>query len=80
MRSTGSGAANSMGSIGRMICPLVAVALITSCHQTVTIVLLEVVLVLTVVCILLIPFETKRKALNDTIDDISYSKQVQDSG
>ncbi|KAJ4709140.1 Organic cation/carnitine transporter 7 [Melia azedarach] len=78
MRSTGAGVAYSMGRIGGMICPLVAVGLVTSCHQTGAIILLGVVIVLSVVSILLIPFETKGKELSDTIDDVSNSKQALD--
>ncbi|KAJ4709122.1 Organic cation/carnitine transporter 7 [Melia azedarach] len=76
MRSTGAGITFGMGKIGAMICPLVAVGLVTSCHKTAAIILLEAVIFVSVVCILLIPFETKGKELTDTIDGVSTSKQV----
>ncbi|KAJ4709124.1 organic cation/carnitine transporter 7-like [Melia azedarach] len=76
MRSTGAGITYGMGRIGAMICPLVAVGLVTSCHKTAAIILLEAVIFVSVVSILLIPFETKGKELTDTIDGVSTSKQV----
>lgn len=76
MRSTGAGVAYAVGRIGGMVCPLVAVGLVTSCHQTAAILLLEALIVLSVVVILLIPFETKGKELVNTIDGVSNSKQV----
>ncbi|MBA0569155.1 hypothetical protein Golob_006610, partial [Gossypium lobatum] len=41
VRSTGVGIASSMGRIGGMVCPLVAVGLVHGCHQTAAIMLFE---------------------------------------
>ncbi|KAJ4709119.1 organic cation/carnitine transporter 7-like [Melia azedarach] len=68
IRSTGTGAANAMGRIGGMVCPLIAVAMVASCHQTSAVILLEVVIVISVISVLLIPFETKGKELSDTVN------------
>ena len=73
MRTTGTGIASSMGRIGAMICPLVAVVLVTGCHQTAAIILFEVVIVLSAICSFLFPVETK--GLTDTIG-VSKSKEV----
>ncbi|KAJ0025745.1 hypothetical protein Pint_07071 [Pistacia integerrima] len=67
VRATGSGIANGVGIVGGMICPLVAVALVTGCHQTAAVILLEVLTVLLIVCVLLLPFETKGRELADTV-------------
>lgn len=64
LRATGAGIASGVGRIGGMICPLVSVGLVTGCHQTAAIFLLEVVIVLSIVCILLFPFETKGKRID----------------
>nr|XP_034888736.1 organic cation/carnitine transporter 7-like [Populus alba] len=41
VRATGAGAANAAGKVGGMICPLVAVGLVTSCQITEAIILFE---------------------------------------
>ncbi|KAH9805456.1 Organic cation/carnitine transporter 7 [Citrus sinensis] len=64
LRATGAGIASAVGRIGGMVCPLVSVGLVTGCHQTAAIFLLEVVIVLSIVCILLFPFETKGKRID----------------
>lgn len=68
MRSTGAGAANAMGRIGGMVCPLVAVALVANCHQMTAVVLLVVVIVTSILSVMLIPFETKGQELSDAVD------------
>ncbi|KAH9653508.1 Organic cation/carnitine transporter 7 [Citrus sinensis] len=68
VRSTGAGAANAMGRIGGMVCPLVAVALVANCHQMTAVVLLVVVIVTSILSVMLIPFETKGQELSDTVD------------
>lgn len=68
MRSSGAGLANGMGKIGGMISPIVAVGLINGCLQTTAIVLFETVIVIAVICVVLIPFETNGRALMDTIN------------
>ncbi|KAJ4709123.1 organic cation/carnitine transporter 7-like [Melia azedarach] len=67
LRATGSGIACAVGRIGGMICPIVAVGLLSSCNQTAAIVLLEIVTVVSVVSIQLFPFETKGRELTDTV-------------
>lgn len=67
MRTTGSGLASAVGRIGGIICPLVAVGLVAGCHQTAAIILFEVVIVLSAICALLSPFETKGQELSDTV-------------
>lgn len=64
LRATGAGIASRVGRIGGMICPLVSVGLVTGCHQTAAIFLLEVVIILSMVCILLFPFETNGKRID----------------
>ncbi|KAK3221186.1 hypothetical protein Dsin_008211 [Dipteronia sinensis] len=68
MRNTGYGVANGAGKIGGMVCPLVAVGLVTGCHQTAAVILFEVVIVLAIASVLLSKFETKGKALKDNVD------------
>ncbi|KAJ0090865.1 hypothetical protein Patl1_14005 [Pistacia atlantica] len=67
VRATGSGIANGVGIVGGMICPLVAVALVTGCHQTAAVILLEILTVLSIVCVLLLPFETRGRELADSL-------------
>ncbi|KAK4853146.1 hypothetical protein QYF36_004548 [Acer negundo] len=68
MRNTGYGAADGAGKIGGMVCPLVAVGLVTGCHQMAAVILFEVVIVLAIVSVLLSKFETKGKELKDNVD------------
>ncbi|XP_073143731.1 organic cation/carnitine transporter 7 [Henckelia pumila] len=67
VRTTGVGVASSVGRIGGMICPLVAVALIHWCHQTIAIFLFESVIILSGICVCLFPFETTGRGLSDTV-------------
>lgn len=75
MRTTGIGVAGAVGRIGGMICPLVAVGLVTSYHQTAAIILFEVVIVLSAICAFLFPYETKGQELIDTVV-VSKSKEA----
>lgn len=68
VRSTGVGVATAIGRVGGMICPVVAVALVSGCHQAIAIVLFELVLVLVGLCVLFFPFETKGKDLTDIVE------------
>ncbi|CAI9098981.1 OLC1v1035723C1 [Oldenlandia corymbosa var. corymbosa] len=73
VRATGVGIATSIGRIGGMICPLVAVGLVRGCHQTTAVLLFEAVILLIGFCIPLLPIETSGKGLSDTLppaDDI----------
>ncbi|KAJ0735315.1 putative major facilitator, sugar transporter, major facilitator superfamily [Helianthus annuus] len=65
VRTTGVGVGSSVGRIGGMICPLVAVGLIHGCHQTAAILLFEFVIFSSGVCVLLFPFETSGRDLTD---------------
>ncbi|XXG79466.1 hypothetical protein AAC387_Pa09g0525 [Persea americana] len=67
VRTTGVGAASSIGRIGGMICPLVAVSLVHGCHQTISIVLFEIVLLFSGIAVLIFPLETKGRELRDTV-------------
>lgn len=66
-RNTGYGAANGAGKVGGMVCPLVAVALVTGCHQTAAVILFEAVAVAAIGSVLLFQFETKGKDLKDNL-------------
>ena len=50
-----------------MLCPLVAVGLVHGCHQTASIVLFEIVIFFSGICVVLFPFETKGRELSDTV-------------
>lgn len=67
MRATGAGVANAMGRIGGMVCPLVAVGLVSGCQQTAAVILFELVIVASAIFTLFIPFETKGRQLSDSI-------------
>ncbi|XBI83918.1 hypothetical protein VPH35_092340 [Triticum aestivum] len=64
VRSTGVGIATAMGRVGGIICPLVAVGMLRSCHQMEAIIVFEVVLFLAAIACMLFPFETKGRAMN----------------
>ncbi|CAN0920547.1 Organic cation/carnitine transporter 7 [Linum grandiflorum] len=68
VRATGAGVASSIGRIGGMVCPLVAVGLVTGCHLTEAVVLFEIVLGISAVCCLLFPRDTKGLQLRDNDD------------
>lgn len=70
VRTTGVGVASSVGRVGGMICPLVAVSLLRGCHQMAAILLFEIVIVASGICVLLFPFETKGRKLNDSISNL----------
>ncbi|XP_011093921.1 organic cation/carnitine transporter 7 isoform X2 [Sesamum indicum] len=66
VRTTGAGVAAAVGKIGGMICPLVAVELVSGCHRMAAIASFEVVMVLSAICVLLFKVETKGMELHDT--------------
>ncbi|KAL5554278.1 hypothetical protein UlMin_041679 [Ulmus minor] len=68
VRTTGVGLASSVGRIGGMTCPLVAIGLIHGCHQTAAIILFELVVFVSGICVLLFPFETSGRELTDHVD------------
>ncbi|KAB1213586.1 Organic cation/carnitine transporter 7 [Morella rubra] len=67
VRTTGVGVASSIGRIGGMVCPLVAVGLVQGCHQTASIVLFEIIIFFSGICVVLFPFETKGRELSDSV-------------
>ncbi|KAF3783424.1 Organic cation/carnitine transporter 7 [Nymphaea thermarum] len=67
VRATGLGAASSMGRIGGILCPFVAVALLQSCHQFLSVIVFEIVIAFSGLAVLYLPKETKGRALNDTL-------------
>ncbi|KAM7480720.1 hypothetical protein LguiB_005303 [Lonicera macranthoides] len=68
VRATGVGIATAVGRIGGMVCPLVAVGLVSGCHQTAAVVVFEVVIFLSGLSVLFFPFETKGRELTDSLD------------
>ncbi|XP_043713994.1 organic cation/carnitine transporter 7 [Telopea speciosissima] len=73
VRTTGFGVASSVGRIGGMICPLVAVGLVDGCHLTAAIGLFLIIMFVSGVCSLIFPFETKGRELSDTVSQSSKS-------
>ncbi|KAJ6296486.1 hypothetical protein OIU77_005546 [Salix suchowensis] len=67
VRATGAGVASAVGRIGGMLCPLVAVGLVTGCHLKEAIILFEVVIVISAACVLFFPFETSGRELRDSL-------------
>ncbi|PWA89438.1 major facilitator, sugar transporter-like, Major facilitator superfamily domain protein [Artemisia annua] len=67
VRATGVGVASSVGRVGGMICPLVAIYLVDGCHQTAAIVLFEIVIILSGLCVMFFPHETMARELADTV-------------
>ncbi|XP_065876226.1 organic cation/carnitine transporter 7-like [Euphorbia lathyris] len=72
VRSTGVGVASSMGRIGGMICPIVAVSLVQGCHQTEAVVLFVGVIFISGICVSLFPFETKGRDLAESISSAKH--------
>ncbi|XP_059283393.1 organic cation/carnitine transporter 7-like isoform X2 [Lycium ferocissimum] len=67
IRSTGTGVAYSMGRIGAMISPVVAVQMVRGCHQMAAIISFEAVIVLSAASVMLFSLETKGRELMDTL-------------
>ncbi|KAL3830092.1 hypothetical protein ACJIZ3_018894 [Penstemon smallii] len=67
VRTTGVGIATAVGRIAGMICPLVAVELVSGCHQMAAILLFEFVIILSGISVFLFPVETKGRKLNDIV-------------
>lgn len=63
-RSTGVGIATAIGRIGGVVCPLVAVGMLRSCHQMEAILVFELVLFLAGVACFLFPIETKGRGMD----------------
>ncbi|RLN16931.1 organic cation/carnitine transporter 7-like [Panicum miliaceum] len=62
-RSTGVGIATAIGKIGGIVCPIIAVGLLRSCHQMEAVVVFELVLGLAGVACILFPVETKGREM-----------------
>ncbi|XP_076912590.1 organic cation/carnitine transporter 7-like isoform X2 [Bidens hawaiensis] len=76
VRTTGVGVGSSVGRIGGMICPLVAVGLIHGCHQTAAILLFEFVIFASGVCVLMFPFETSGRELTDHASTVPEKNKI----
>lgn len=76
VRTTGVGVASSMGRIGGMLCPLVAVSLTHDCHRTAAILLFVAVIFVSGVCVVLFPLETKGRDLNDNVSDLGKEVEL----
>ncbi|KAF9603101.1 hypothetical protein IFM89_033826 [Coptis chinensis] len=76
VRSTGVGVGSSIGRIGGMVCPLVAVGLVQGCHRTASILLFEIIIFLSGVAVIYFPFETKGCELSDSVLKKTQSKIV----
>ncbi|KAL4205227.1 hypothetical protein AMTRI_Chr01g136310 [Amborella trichopoda] len=70
-RTTGFGTASSVGRIGGIVCPLIAVGLVHSCHQTLAVILFEIVIFFSGLAVIFFPLETKGRALRDTMSSSS---------
>ncbi|KAL8040120.1 hypothetical protein ABFX02_10G078200 [Erythranthe guttata] len=68
VRTTGVGVASAVGRIAGMICPLVAVGLVSGCHQMAAVSLFEVVIIMSGISVLFFPVETKGRKLSDIVD------------
>ncbi|CAN0840301.1 Organic cation/carnitine transporter 7 [Linum grandiflorum] len=79
VRSTGFGLASSMGRIGGMTCPFVAVGLMEGCHQREALLLFVGVVVVGFIATLLIPYDTKGRELTESIASIKYEKQQEEA-
>ncbi|XP_020593141.1 organic cation/carnitine transporter 7-like [Phalaenopsis equestris] len=67
VRSTGYGTANSIGKIGGIISPLVAVGLVDGCHKVAAVLLFEAVIFFTGMAVVFFPVETKGCKLKDSL-------------
>ncbi|PIN03608.1 hypothetical protein CDL12_23870 [Handroanthus impetiginosus] len=65
VRASGFGLATAVGRVGGMVCPLVAVGLVRGCHQTLAVIMFAIVMLISGICILFFPFETKGRGLTD---------------
>ncbi|KAG8376300.1 hypothetical protein BUALT_Bualt09G0048900 [Buddleja alternifolia] len=65
VRVSGSGLVTSVGKIGGMICPLVAVGLVRECHQTLAAIVFGIVMLISGICVIYFRFEMKGRALSD---------------
>ncbi|CAL9211984.1 unnamed protein product [Musa hybrid cultivar] len=66
VRASGIGIASSVGRIGGITCPLVAVGLVHGCHQSAAVLLFELVIFLSGIAVCLFPLETSGRDLTDS--------------
>ncbi|XP_073004586.1 organic cation/carnitine transporter 7-like isoform X1 [Typha latifolia] len=71
VRTTGIGVASSVGRIGGILCPLVAVGLVHGCHQMTAVLVFELVLFISGMAVLFFPFETSGRRLTDTVIELN---------
>ncbi|VAI11581.1 unnamed protein product [Triticum turgidum subsp. durum] len=64
VRSTGVGIASAVGKVGGVVCPLVAVGMLRSCHQMEAIIVFGAVLCLAAIACMLFPLDTKGRDIN----------------
>ncbi|XP_021834933.1 organic cation/carnitine transporter 7 isoform X2 [Spinacia oleracea] len=76
VRTTGVGVASSMGRIGGMTCPLVAVSLIHGCHRTAAILLFVAIIFVSGVSVMLFPLETSGRDLSDEVSDLNREVEL----
>ncbi|PIN12685.1 Synaptic vesicle transporter SV2 (major facilitator superfamily) [Handroanthus impetiginosus] len=69
VRASGVGLAISVGRIGGMVCPLVAVGLVRGYHQTLAVILFGILILISGICASFLPFETKGRGLKDIVGD-----------
>lgn len=70
IRSTGVGIASSVGRIGGIVCPLVAIGLVHGCHQTTAVLLFDFVIFLSGLAVSFFPFETSGRELSDSASSL----------
>ncbi|KAJ0886943.1 putative major facilitator, sugar transporter, major facilitator superfamily [Helianthus annuus] len=68
IRATGVGIATAVGRTGGIVCPLVAVGLVSSCNQTLAVMLFEAMILVSGLCVVLLPLETKGRELTDEVE------------
>lgn len=73
VRTTGVGVASSVGRIGGMICPLVAVGLVHGCKQNTAVFLFESIVFVSGICVYLLPFETKGLELSNNVSSSKHN-------
>ncbi|KAJ8766660.1 hypothetical protein K2173_001180 [Erythroxylum novogranatense] len=67
VRTTGVGLSSAMGRVGGMVCPLVAVSLVQSCHLKEAVGLFAGVIFVAGLCVFLFPYETKGRQLIESV-------------
>ncbi|KAJ8766670.1 hypothetical protein K2173_001190 [Erythroxylum novogranatense] len=74
VRTTGVGVGSSMGRVGGMICPLVAVSLVQGCHQSAAVGLFAGVALIAGISVFLFPYETKGRDLIESISSAGHEQ------